>query len=370
MKIPFVALDRTFEEDHDIYMQLAEEVWSSGKIYDGEYVRLLEDRVAFRCNRKYGVAVASCTDALYFALLLYNIKEGDEVIVPSYSFVASASSILRVGATPIFADVNPETFMVTSTEIQKLITSKTKAIIAVDLFGDTLPFWALEKLANDHSLVLIEDAAQSFGALREGRPAGSMGEASCISFDPVKNLGSVGTGGMFLTNDWEIGEKCKALRNHGKISKEANHNFLGIKSKMTTLDAALLFDKLNSYTDKNKRRSEIAMKYYDGLSDIDQVTLPPGKQYPLSIWHKFIIRVEKRNLLETHLHLAGVETKDIYSQPLYAEPIFSNHAPATGLPNVEKITKENVALPIYPELRDDEVDYVIQIIRQFYGLND
>ena len=366
MKVPYVDLSRDFKINKSVYMDIVEEVGEAGKIYEGEYVTVLEEKMASYCDRKYGIAVSSCTDALRFALDFF-VSMDEEVIVPSYSFIASASCILHHRARPVFVDVNPSTYMIDINEIEKNITKRTAALIAVDLFGNTLPFNELESIADRYSLGLIEDAAQSYGAIQGFRTAGSMGDISCISFDPVKNLGSIGSGGMLLTDDKIIADECRAMRNHGKMIGSSEHILLGSKSKMTTMEAGILLAKLKRLPSNNKRRSIIAKMYIDGLKDIDKISLPEEKYYPESIWNKFVMVVENKKTLSSFLIKNGIETKDIYSMPLYKEPIFeefgswniNQHA-------VEKITAGNIALPIFPELTDDEVNYVIETIRNFY----
>lgn len=366
MKVPYVALDRAFKRHRDVYMNIAEEVWSSGQMYEGHYVTQLEEVVAKSCNRQYGVAVASCTDALYFALMVNGIGEGDEVIVPAYSFIASASCILRAGATPVFVDVSLKNNMITAKEIEKSITDKTKAIIAVNLFGYALPFRDIEEIAKKHHLVLIEDAAQSFGAHNLGRSVGSLGNASCISFDPVKNLGSFGSGGMFVTDDWDSMIKVRALRNHGKIN--ADHCcYLGTKSKIPTAEAGMLLKKIDYLKDDVARRSDIAMMYRGAFSFTRgmEVSVPDMDNIGCPIWHKFVVSARSKEGLRDYLAKYGIETKDIYPRPLYEEPLFQEYK-RRACPNTEKITQHNIALPIFQDMTDEEVNYVISMIKKFY----
>lgn len=254
--------------------------------------------------------------------------------------------------------------MITIDEIEKNITDRTAAIIAVDLFGGVLPLDDIEELANRHALVLIEDAAQSFGALYHGRRAGSMGNASCLSFDPVKNLSSFGSGGMYLTNDWSSAVKVQAYRNHGRMYS-ANHDLLGVKSKMTTVDAATVLLKLNHYRSENRRRENIAWEYIHGLADFDEIGLPTYPNGVDPIWHKFVIVVKSKEGLRDYLAKYGIQTKNVYPQPLYDEPIFYEYKKGVCV-NAEVITKGNIALPIFPDMTDEEVEYVIEMVKKFY----
>ena len=191
-----------------------------------------------------------------------------------------------------------------------------------------------------------------------------MGNIGCISFDPVKNLGSLGSGGMLVTDDFEIARNAKAWRNHGKFDNSDTHDFLGVKSKMTTMEAAILFMKLNSLASENNLRSLIANMYIDGLKDIDNISLPQESFYPESIWHKFVILVDNKYDFMKYLSDNGIGTKDIYPRPIYKEPVFSRYD--INCINAEYITQRNIALPIYPYMTEDEVLYVIETIRKFY----
>ena len=367
MKIPYVALDRAFNRYRDFYMDLTDHVLSAGLVYDGLEIAELENKIARLCNRKHAVAVASCSDALYFALLANGIGAGDEVIVPAYSFISSASCILRAGATPVFADVDRDMYMVTQYDIRKCITNKTKAIIAVNLFGSAVLRDDIELEARNHSLILIEDAAQSFGAYygNDGdEPVGSMGNTSCISFDPMKNLCSFGSGGMCVTDDLSIAKKIMAFRNHGKIDNQID--VLGIKSKMSTVDAATVLLKLSNFRNENERRKTIAQIYINGLLDIDEITLPIYSYDIDQIWHKFVMVVKNKEHLCNYLDERGIQTRDIYPRVLYNEPLFNEYKRDSCL-HAESITKGNIALPIYPDLRDDEVTYIVETISDFYS---
>lgn len=365
MKVPYVALDRAFARNRDRYMEAAEKVWSSGQLHGGKYVEELEEAIAARCNRKYGIAVASCTDALYLALLANDIGRGDEVIVTSYSFMASVSCIKRAGAKPVFMDMNPSNYMIVPEHIEKHITPKTKAIMAVNLFGQALPIDDIERIAKKHSLKIIEDAAQSFGAFTfTKRAVGSMGAASCISFDPVKNLGSFGTGGMVVTDDEQVKLKVQSLRNHGRIEGSDKSTTFGIKSKLPASEAAMLLVSLEDFEENNARRFSIATRYWAALYEVDKSLRMPAYSH-FSIWHKFIIMVDDKKGFRKHLEDNGVETKDIYPRPLFKEPAFSKHK-FDGPSWVESITEGNVALPIFPDMTDEEVEYVISAIKEFY----
>jgi len=365
MKVPYVALDRAFARNRDRYMEIAEEVWASGQLHGGKYVKELEEAIAIRCNRKYGIAVASCTDALYFALLANRIGRGDEVIVPSYSFIASASCIKRAGAKPVFADIDPSSYMIDNQRIKKHITTRTKAILAVNLFGRAIQIEEIELFAEKHSLKIIEDAAQSFGAFTfDKRAVGSMGEASCISFDPVKNLGSFGTGGMVVTDDEDIKMKIQTLRNHGRLEGSDKSMDLGAKSKLPEAEAAMLLVSLEDFDGNNKRRFTIATRYWRALYEIDdRLHMPCYSQ--ASIWHKFIIMADDKEGLRKHLADNGIETKNIYPRPLFKEPVFSKHK-YKGSSWAEITTRSNLALPIFPDMTDEEVEYVISMIKKFY----
>jgi len=365
MKVPFIDLGRAFKKHRKEYMDIAESAWENGMIVGGKYVEEFENNISSMCMRKYGIAVASCTDALYFSLLANNIGVGDEVIVTSHSFVASASCILKVGATPVFMDIELDTFMIDPDNIKEYITDHTKAIIAVHLYGQSLPIQKIENIAAAHSLILIEDAAQSLGAMYDNRPVGSMGDISCISFDSLKTLGSFGNGGMLLTDDDTSVDILKSLGNHGKIPNNNNekHHYVGGRSVMTSAEAGMLNRRLVDFGSDVIDRTRIANIYNDGLSNIKSIITPQSNKGSHT-WHKYVIMVEELEELNSFLLLNDIGTRTWHT-PLYREPIFDRFIKSV-CPNAELISTRILGLPIFAEMTKNEAEYVVEIISEFY----
>lgn len=333
-QIKFCRLDRLYEAHRQSINAIVERVYSKGQVLGGESVRRLEERVAIMCDRKYAVAVGSCTDALSLSLLASEVKAKDYVAVNDFTFKASKSCISRVGAYRILCPREDDYYgMDIKTLKERVRNFKPKAIIAVNLFGQMANMEEIIDIARANKCIVIEDAAQSFTSGYDGKPAGSWGDVSCISFDPTKIIPAFATGGMVLTDD----EKA---RDSVKYTHYKNY---GSNSQMSTLQAEILLYWLGFVEEWEKRRAEIAEKYIKEFSGIKGIILP--KTYLLSkhVWHKFVIRAEKRDGLKYYLHEEGIETK------IHYEP-----------------NKEVLSLPIYPTLQDEEVEWIIEKIKRYY----
>lgn len=367
LKIPFFALDRQFKRYKNEFLSIVEKVFSTGKVLQGETVTELEKKIATLCNRKYAIAVGSCTDALAYALISCGIKPGDEVLVTSLSFIASASPIIRVGGKPVFVDIEPDYYMMDIKDAEKKISSKTKFLIAVHLFGQCLNMKEIELFAGKHNITIIEDAAQALGSFYNRRPAGHMGTVSCVSFDPTKVVGSFGSGGMLMTDSNEIAEKSIQLRYHGKDSKTSQYVRLGYNSQLSSEHAALLSFKMDHLSEWIKKRKNIAETYIRELQNIEEIILPRIRPGSTHNWHKFVIRIKNRDHLKRFLEDNGIQTMVHYPVPLYKIPYIANRlSRKVSLPVVEKICSEVISLPIYPELTKKEISYTINIIKKFF----
>lgn len=366
--VPFYGLDREFERYEHEYMALIRQVLSTGRVLQGIEIEKFEEKLAKHCDREFSVATGSCTDALAFALMANDIGTGDEVIVTAYSFFASASPILRVGAIPQFVDIEPQTFMMDLDQVEIAINERTKAIMAVPLFGQTFDMAAMERLAARHGLVLIEDAAQAFGARDAGRPAGGMGQASCVSFDPTKVLASFGSAGALLTNDPAVASRVRMLRYHGRNSLTRHHEQIGYNSQIATDRAAILNFKLTLLDQWQERRDEIALQYRQGLHGINEILLPQIRANSSHSWHKFVVRATDRDRLSAWLRERGVSTMVHYARVLPDEPSLRIYTPTNNsLPVARSMVGQVLSLPIYAELTDEEVCYVIDSIKSFYA---
>lgn len=368
-KVPFFGLDRQFKRYRKEFLDIAETSLASGQALQGEDVRAFEKSLCATGRRKEAVAVGSCTDAIAFALIACGVGPGDEVMVTSFSFFASVSPILRVGAVPRFVDIEPDYHMMNLDLLDRLVTPRTKAIMAVHLFGQTFDMQRVENFAQKHGLLIIEDAAQALGAMDGERPAGSLGIASCLSFDPTKVIGSFSSAGALLTDDEDIAEKARSLRYHGRGAKTRRYEILGFNSQLSTEMAGMLNFKLSKMAEWEQERNVIAMKYIDGLSGIKEVSLPKIRNGSSHNWHKFVIRAGNRDMLQAHLEKNGIQCMIHYPTALCDEPLIKRLGlpeDATRVPEARKASASVLSLPIFPDLYSDEVERVIASIRDFY----
>lgn len=358
--VPFFGTVREFAANRDAIMARVEDVLASGRMLQGPAVERFERRVADQVGRKHGIAVGSCTDALAFALMAAGVGPGDEVLVTDFSFIASASCILRVGAAPVFVDID-ETCNMDLDQARTRISPRTRAVIYVHLFGQMGDPAAIEMFAAENGLTLIEDAAQTIGAAFNGRAAGSLGAVSCISFDPTKPLAAPGSGGVALTDDDVLAETLRALRYHGK---DASGQFAGVgfNSQMPTLTAAVLDWKLDRDHAWAEARRNVAHRYLDGFRETG-LALPSPPPEARHIYHKFVIRCPHggRDAVKAALADDRVETNVHYAIPLHRHPVFragrgnlDNH-----FPEALAAAEDVLSLPIHPFLEDDEIERVI-----------
>jgi len=360
--VPFFGIDREFRAHQEAYAEIMHSVFSHGKVLQGKEVSDFEKKTAAFCDRRYGIAVNSCTDALYFSLLAAGVQLGEEVLVTDFSFVASASCILRLGARPVFVDVT-ESYNMDLRKAESMVSSKTKAVIFVHLFGQMGNPEDIEEFAKSHGLVLIEDAAQAFGATYRGRKAGSLGLLSCLSFDPTKVIGAPGSGGMVLTNSEELARKIVMLRYHGRNEK-SEYVSLGFNSQMPSLTAAILDYKLRHYEEWLARRREIAKYYLDNIAG--SCILPFEETGSCHIYHKFVISSKNRDALRKFLSQYNIQSMIHYPMPLHRQPCFANfNYDHTNYPNATAISKEVLSLPVYPFLKENELQMVVEKINAF-----
>ncbi|MEM9069826.1 MAG: DegT/DnrJ/EryC1/StrS family aminotransferase [Myxococcota bacterium] len=361
--IPFAALDREFAETKEAQLAQFETTLSHGRVLQGPEVTALEEKVAGLVGRRHAVAVGSCTDGLFFGLRAAGVGPGDEVLVTALSFVASASSIVRAGATPVFCDIDDHCNL-DLVDAAARITERTKAIVYVHLYGQMGDPTAIEAFANAHNLILMEDAAQAFGASRDGRPAGSLGAVSAFSFDPTKVIDAPGSGGMVLTDDDAIGARLRRLRYHGK-SKAGTFDELGYNSQMPSLTAGLLGLKVDLDASWRQRRQTVAARYDDELPTELQRIAPAGGVHAQ---HKYVLRMDatRRDAFREALSADGVQTRVHYARILPDEPLLEAYRGAPT-PRAASVSASAVSLPIHPFLRGDEVDRVVGAARRFFA---
>lgn len=330
----------------------------------GAEVAALEEEVALYCGTRHAVGVASGTDALILALKTTGVGPGDEVIVPAFTYVATADSVTMLGATPVFADIDPFTFVLDPDLLEGLMSAKTKAVLPVHLYGHPAPMREIDAFANRHGLVVIEDTAQAMGATYAGVPVASMGALGCLSFFPSKNLGAYGDGGMIVTSDAESAAHLKMLRAHGS-QKKYTSEFLGWNSRLDELQAAILRVKLPHLDRWNTARRRNAALYCEVLSGIEGVGLPIVQEGCSHVFHQFTIRVKNRDMVQSLLKDAGVQTAIHYPVPLHLQPMFKGLGYQRGdLPVTERACEEVLSLPMYPELQEEQIAFVGAAIRQ------
>lgn len=339
----------------------------------GKNVAGLEAEVAAYCGAKYAVGVASGTDALLLALMAVGVKAGDKVATTPFTFFATAGSIARLGAIPLFVDIDPDTYNIDPVKLEAAIKKngkKVKAIIPVHLYGQCADMAPIMKLGRKHRIPVIEDAAQSIGAAYRGRRAGAIGDMGCLSFYPTKNLGCFGDGGMVTTNDPKLAERLKMLRVHGSRVRYY-HDEVGVNSRLDELQAAILRVKLK-YLDSWAAGRERNAKRYDalfrkaGIKGV--VSIPHIPKTNVSVYNQYVIRVKKRDELRAHLAQAGIGSEVYYPLPLHMQKCFKGLGCRRGsFPVSEAAAREVLALPIYPELTSAQQKYVVDTIAGFYG---
>lgn len=346
----------------------AHEVLASGRMILGPQVEALEREIAERCGVPEAVGVANGSDGLYLALRALGVGPGDEVVTTPFTFVATGTAILRAGARPVFADVDPDTLNVGAREIEPHLTDRTAAILVVHLFGNPVAMDEVMELARRHHLAVVEDMAQAIGASFAGQSVGSFGEAAVISFYPTKNLGGCGDGGMVLARSPEVAGRVRALRDHGQRRRYVCEDAHGVNSRLDELQAALLRVKLRHLDEFNGRRRALAARYRDALRGTPARLVgetPRGR----SVYHQFTIRTAARDELAAFLAREGVGTAVYYPVPLHRQPAFASlpGIDRADCPHAEQASQEVLSLPVFPELTDEEADRVAGSIRAFFA---
>lgn len=339
-------------------------VYDSGQFIYGPDCRQLEQSVAALCETEFAIGCASGSDALLLALMAYDIGPGDEVLVPSFTFFATASAVTRLGAKPVFVDIDPATFNIDPQLAARAVTPATKAIIPVHLFGQCADMGAIGEIAARHNLAVIEDAAQAIGAKFAGRPAGSLGNIGCLSFYPTKNLGGLGDGGMLTTSDAKLADRLRLLANHG-MRPRYHHREVGINSRLDSLQAAVLNIKLEHLADWAAARRQNAGRYALLFAEAElgeSLTLPHTAQSCEHVWNQFTVRVTggRRDEIRQQLSEAQVGSEIYYPIPLHQQQCFRWLGYSTGdLPETERAAAEVLSLPIYPEITEEEQQIVV-----------
>jgi dTDP-4-amino-4,6-dideoxygalactose transaminase len=341
-----------------------EEVLRSGQYINGPDVAEFEREVAEFVGAKHAIGVSSGTDAILLALMALEVKPGDEVLCPSFTFFATAGCVARLGGTPVFVDSDPATFNIDIADARRKVTRRSKVIIPVHLFGQCADMDAVNSFAAEHELHVIEDAAQSLGARFKGRFAGSMGTFGTYSFFPSKNLGGLGDAGMLVCQDDALAEKARILRNHG-MSPKYYHKYVGGNFRLDTLQAAFLRPKLRRLAAYNERRAANATVYLRELATVPGLILPAAHPECEHIWNQFTIRVTNghRDRLRFALQQAGVSAEIYYPLPLHRQECFRGNQPSANCPVADLLSTEVLSLPIFPELSRDGLERVAGELR-------
>ena len=370
--VPLLDVNRGNLLVHEEIMEAIESVVLSGRFLHGPDVGELECSVAGVCETKHAIGCASGSDALLLALLALDVQPGDEVIVPSFTFFATASAVARLGAVPVFADIDPHTYNIDPSQIESNISSRTRAIIPVHLFGQCAAMDRICAIAQSKKIPVIEDAAQAIGAAYHGKPAGAWGDMGCLSFYPTKNLGGMGDGGMMVCQDDDLAAKLRLYAAHG-MQPRYHHKVLGINSRLDTIQAAILRIKLRELDSYNLARQQNAQRYNEMFASeglTSEFELPFQSPHAKHIWNQYGIRIAngERDALRQHLQSIGISTEVYYPIPLHLQECFKELGYSEGsLPHTEAAAKEILHLPIYPELTLDEQVAVVRGIKQFYG---
>jgi len=362
MAVPLIDLHRQYSTIKDELDKAVIKVLEHGQFILGPEVSMLEQRVASLSGAKFGIGVASGTDALLLALRGANIGPGDEVITSDFSFFASAGVISRLGATPVFVDIDEDTYNIDPKLLEKAITRKTKVVMPVHLFGQLADMDPIMEIARTHKVVVIEDAAQAIGAAYKGKKAGSIGDYGCFSFFPTKNLGGIGDGGMIILSDQEKHEFIRILRVHGSRPKYY-HRVIGYNSRLATIQAAALLVKLDHLDSWTEKRREHAKKY-DAAFEGTAIKVPVAKDYSYHIYNQYTIAIENREELMRVMKEKKIGHEIYYPVPFHLQECFGYlKYKKESFPKTRKAADSVVSLPIYPELTPAEQEEVIEVVK-------
>jgi dTDP-4-amino-4,6-dideoxygalactose transaminase len=342
-----------------------ERVLASQQFVLGREGTALEEELARLCGVAHGVGVASGTDALILALRACGVKAGDEVLVPSFTFVATGSAVSALGAKPVFADIRPDTYNIDPSELERRVTLRTRAIVVVHLYGLAADMDPILAFAKSRHLPVIEDNAQAIGASYKGRRTGSLGDVACLSFYPTKNLGAYGDAGMVVTNSAEFAARIRTLRNHGQTDKYRSSE-PGWNSRLDEIQAAVLRVKLRHLSNWQHARQAHAAEYYRLFSQIPGVMPPLAPEGFEHVYHQYTIRIEQRDALQKFLNERRIGSTVYYPYPLHLQPLYASLGYHAGdFPHAERAAQEALSLPMYPELRKDQIARVAETITEF-----
>lgn len=369
MRVPFVDLKGQYQRIEREVLEAIQEVLKEQTFILGPQVTAFEEKIARYLEVPYAVGVGSGSDALLLSLMALGVEPGDEVMTTPYTFFATSGAISRLGATPVFVDIDPCTFNINPRLVESKMTRKTKGILPVHLFGQSAEMDLLMEIARRHELWIIEDAAQAIGATYRGKRVGGFGQCGCFSFFPTKNLGGYGDGGLVVTADRGLAERLRILRVHGSRERYL-HEVVGINSRLDSLQAAVLSVKLthlNGWIEERQKRAERYAQMFRELhlhEHISPPTLSPGNTH---VFHQYVVRARQRDALRSFLQERGIGTEIYYSLPLHCQRCYTHLGYKKGdFPESERAAAESLALPISPELTNDQQEYTVETIDSFY----
>jgi dTDP-3-amino-3,4,6-trideoxy-alpha-D-glucose transaminase len=363
--VPFIRLDSADPELFAELMEVVERIARDSAFTLGPELERFEGAFADFCGTEYAAGVSSGTAALEIALRALGIGPGDEVIVPTYSFIATAEAVSTVGATPVIVDIDPETALITVETVERALTEKTRCVIPVHLFGRPVDMDPILALCRERGIAVIEDACQAHGALYKGSPVGSLGDAGCFSFYPTKNLGGWGDGGALVTSDPVLDAKVRLLRSHGEGTRH-HHELATGTHRLDTLQAAILEVKLRHLPAWNQRRRDAADALRAGLAGSSVIAPSPAAADSDHVYHLFVVRSESREALRDHLDAGGVASAIHYPTPIHLQPAYAELGLGRGdLPVAERLASENCSLPIFPAIEDAQVAEIVAAVQGF-----
>lgn len=367
MKVPILDLKPAYDELRSELDAAYHRVMESGWVLLGKELEAFEAEYAASVGVKHCIGVANGLEAMQLVLMALGIGAGDEVIVPSHGYIATFLAVTHAGARPVPCECDERTYNLDPTRIEQLITTRTKAILPIHLYGQTADMTAINAIAKPRGIFVLEDAAQSHGALCHGRAAGALGDAAGVSFYPSKNLGALADAGAVTTNDTPLADKVRHLRNYG--SKVRYHNeYLGLNSRLSELQAAFLRAKLPKLAEWNARRVALAARYLEKLRGVGDLVLPQVPAWAAPVWHLFVIRTQRREALQKHLAAREIGTQIHYPTPPHLSPAYASAGWKRGdFPLAERLADEVLSLPMGPHISAEQVDFTCTAIREFFA---
>ena len=367
MQVPLLDLRRNVQSFRDEVVAAVTQVIDEQACVLGPHVQRFEEAAAAYCRTPHAIGCASGTDALLLGLRALGVGAGEEVVTTPYTFFATGGAIVNAKGRPVFVDIDPETYNIDPAQVAEAVTSSTRAIVPVHLYGQCADMDPLLAIAREHGLGVLEDAAQAIGAEDRGRRAGTMGDIGAFSFYPSKNLGAFGDGGLMTTADDALAARLRSLRTHGG-SKVYYHDEVGWNSRLDAIQAVVLEVKLRLLDGWTEARQANAEHYRAALADVDGVRTPTVAEGRRHIYNQFVLRCERRDELQEYLNVRGVGTAIYYPLPLHLQPCFADLGYLAGqLPEAERAAQETLSIPVNPDLTADERDYVVDCIRAFHG---